>query len=105
VAQDPCRKVERMVGAHTLRWLMAAARPLWCIVSSAPHADVALQRCRPWSRHQGAPSQLAVAWACRDGLQEAGIFPIPRFFTAVAENQPEIDPSELIAAEGHETNG
>jgi hypothetical protein len=31
-------------------------------------------------------------------LQEEGIFPIPRFFTAVAENQQEIDTSELIAA-------
>ena len=77
---------------------MAAARTLWCIVSSEQQADVALQRVRPWYRHKVAPSQFAVAWACREGLQEAGVFPIPRFFTAVAENQPEIDPSELIAA-------
>jgi hypothetical protein len=83
---------------------MAAARPVWCIVSSAPHADVALQRFRPWSRHKVAPSQFDVAWACREGLQEAGIFPLPRFFTAVAENQQEIDTSERIAAEGRETN-
>ena len=87
-----------MVGAHTFRLLMAAARTLWCIVSSEPHADVALQRFRPWDRHKVAPSQFDVAWACQEGLQEAGIFPIPRFFTAVAENQPEIDTSELSAA-------
>ena len=98
VAQDQCRKFERMVGAHTFRWLMAAARTLWCIVSSEPHADVALQRFRPWYRHKVAPSQFDVAWACRAVLQEAGIFPIPRFFTAVAENQQKIDTSELIAA-------
>ena len=98
VAQDQCRKFERMVGAHTLRLLLAAARTLWFIVTSEPQADVALQRFRPWYRHKVAPSQFDVAWACREDLQEAGIFPIPRFFTAVAENQQEIDTSERIAA-------
>jgi hypothetical protein len=77
---------------------MAATRTLWFIVTSAQHADVSLQRFRPWYRHKVAPSQFDVAWACRESLQEAGIFPIPRFFTAVAKNQPEIDTSELIAA-------
>src|SRR3989442_10216362 len=43
------------------------------------------------SRHKVTPSQFDVAWACREVLYEAGIFPIPRFFTAVAENQQEID--------------
>lgn len=98
VAQDQCRKFERIVGANTLRLLMAAARTLWFIVSSEQHADVALQRLRPWYRHKVAPSQFDVAWACREGLQEAGVFPIPRFFTAGAENQPEIDTSERMAA-------
>jgi hypothetical protein len=86
------------VGAHTFRLLMAAARTLWCIVSSEQHVNVALQRLRPWSRHQVAPSQFDVAWACREGLLEAGVCPLPRFCTAVAENQPEIDTAELIAA-------
>jgi hypothetical protein len=98
VAQDQCRKFEHILGANTFRLLMAAARTLWFIVSSEPHADVSLQRFRPWYRHKVAPSQFDVAWACREGLQEAGIFPIPRFFTAVAENQQEIDKSERIAA-------
>ena len=98
IAQDQCRKFAHIVGANTFRLLMAAARTLWCIVSSEPHADVALQRFRPWYRHKVAPSQFDVAWACREVLQEAGIFPIPRFFTPVAENQQEIDKSELIAA-------
>jgi hypothetical protein len=98
VAQDQCRKVERMVGANTLRVLLAAARTLWCIVTSEQHTAVALQRFRPWSRHKVAPSQFDVAWACRAVLQEAGIFPIPRFFTAVAENQQDIDESKPIAA-------
>jgi len=98
VAQDPCRKFAHIVGANTLRLLMAAVRPLWCMVPSEQPADVALRRFRPWYRHKVAPSQFDVAWACRDSLQEAGIFPIPRFFTAVAENQQEIDTSGLIAA-------
>ena len=98
VAQDQCRKFERIVGANTLRLLLAAARTLWFIVTSEQHADVSLQRFRPWYRHKVAPSQFDVAWACREVLQEAGIFPIPRFFTAVAENQQEIDQPKPIAA-------
>ena len=86
------------MGANTLRLLLAAARTLWCIVSSEQRGDVVLQRCRPWYRQKVAPSQFDVAWACRDVLQEAGIFPIPRFFTAVAENWHEPDTSEPIAA-------
>ena len=57
VAQDQCRKFEHIVGANTLRLLMAAARTLWFIVTSEQHADVALQRFRPWYRHKVAPSQ------------------------------------------------
>jgi DDE family transposase len=98
VAQDQCRKFARIVGANTLRLLLAAARTLWFIVTSEQQADVALQRFRPWYRHKVAPSQFDVAWACREVLQEAGIFPIPRFFPAVAENQQEVDTAKPIAA-------
>jgi hypothetical protein len=98
VAQDQCRKFYSIVGANTFRLLMAAARTLWFIVTSAQQVDVSLQWCRPWYRHKVAPSQFDVAWACRASLQEAGIFPIPQFFPAVAENQQEIDTSEPIAA-------
>ena len=98
VAQDQCRKCAHIVGANTFRLLLAAARTLWFIVSSEQHAEVSLRRFRPWYRHKVAPSQLDVAWACREVLQEAGIFPIPRFFIAVAENQQEIDTPNPIAA-------
>ena len=97
-AQDQCRTFAHMVGANTLRLLLAAARTLWFIVTSEQHADVGLQRFRPWYRHKVAPSQFDVAWACREVLQEAGIFPIPRVFTAVAENQQELDKPTPIAA-------
>ena len=98
VAQDQCRKFAHIVGANTFRFLMAAARTLWCIISSEQRGDVVLQRLRPWYRHKVAPSQFDVAWACREILQEAGIFPIPRVFPAVAENQQEGDTSKSIAA-------
>ncbi len=98
IAQDQCRKDEHIVGAHTLRLLWAAARTLWGIVTSEQQADLGLQRLRPWSRHKVAPSQFDVAWACRDVLQEAGIFPIPRVFTAGAKNQQEVDTPKSIAA-------
>jgi len=98
VAQDQCRKYERIVGANTFRLLMAAARTLWFIVKSEQQADVALRRFRPWYRHKVAPSQFDVAWACREDLQGAGIFPIPRIFTAMPKNQQALDTSELMAA-------
>ncbi len=98
IAQDQCRTFTHIVGANTLRLLMAAARTLWFIVTSEQHGAVALQRFRPWYRHKVAPSQFDVAWACQELLQEAGIVPIPRFFTAVAENRHEPDTSEPIAA-------
>ena len=98
IAQDQCRTCTHIVGANTLRLLMAAARTVWCIVTSAQHGAVALQRFRPWYRHKVAPSQCDVAWACQELFQEAGIVPIPRFCTAVAENRHEPDTSEPIAA-------
>jgi hypothetical protein len=98
IGQDQCRKFTHIVGANTLRLLLAAARTLWFVRTSEQQTDVALQQFRPWYRHKVAPSQFDVAWACREVLQEAGIFPIPRFFTTVAENQPELDPSQPRAA-------
>jgi hypothetical protein len=98
IAQDHGRTYEPIVGAHTWRLLLAAARTLWFISPSAQQTDVSLQRCRPWSRQKSAPSQFDVMWACRAVLHETGIFPLPRFFIGVAENQPELDPSQPRAA-------
>jgi hypothetical protein len=98
VAQDHCRTFTPIVGANTFRLLMAAARTLWCIVTGEQQADIALQCLRPWYRQQGAPSRGDVACACREALYEVGIFPIPRVFTTVAENQQEADTSKPIAA-------
>ena len=58
---------------------MAAARTLWFIDRVEQGMEVPLCRYRPWYRQKVAPSQLDVMWACREALQEAGIFPIPRF--------------------------
>jgi hypothetical protein len=90
--QDQCRKRERVVGANTLRLLLAAARTLWFVEQTSRAVPFALQRSRPWYRQKCAPSQLDIVWACREVLQDAGVFPIPRFTPDLAINQekPEI---------------
>jgi hypothetical protein len=85
--QDQCRKYERVVGANTLRLLLAAARTLWFVEQTSRTVPFPLQHCRPWYRQKCAPSQLDIVWACREALQEAGVFPIPRFTPALARNQ------------------
>ena len=65
---------------------------LWCLTAW------------PMSTRLVAVYQCDVARACRDVLQEAGIVPIPRLCTAVAEQQQESDPAERMAAEGRATN-
>jgi hypothetical protein len=90
--QDQCRKHARVVGANTLRLLLAAARTLWFVEQTSRTGSFALQHSRPWYRQKCAPSQLDIVWACREALQDAGVFPIPRFTPAPALNQemPEI---------------
>ena len=77
--QDQCRKYERVVGANTLRLSLAAARTLWFVAQASRTDTLDLTRYRPWYRHKQAPSQLDIVWACREALQNAGVFPIPRF--------------------------
>ena len=78
-----------MVGAHTLRLVLAAARTLWFVEHVNRTGRLPLGRYRPWYRKKCAPSQLDVVWACREALQEAGVFPIPRFAPELVENQKE----------------
>jgi hypothetical protein len=82
---DQCRKCERVVGANTLRLLLAAARTLWFVEHSAQTPAIELRRYRPWYRQKVAPSQLDIVWTWREALHAAGIFPIPRFASALAE--------------------
>jgi DDE superfamily endonuclease len=89
LGQDQCRKRQRIVGAHTFRLVMVAARPLWFIDQVECGTTFNLCCYRPWYRQKVAPSQLDVVWACREALHEAGIFPIPRFTPALAENHEE----------------
>jgi hypothetical protein len=96
--QDQCRKVERVVGANTLRLVLAAARTLWFVEQASRADTLDLQRYRPWYRQKKAPSQLDVVWACREALQEAGVFPIPRFAPELAENQKEPENALPLAA-------
>jgi len=98
LGQDQCRKRKRILGANTLRLVLAAARTLWFIAHVDRGPAVPLGRYRPWYRQKVAPSQLDVAEACREALHEAGIFPIPRFIPEVAENQEELDNVLPLAA-------
>jgi hypothetical protein len=98
LGQDQCRKRQRILGANTLRLVLAAARTLWFIAHVDRGMGVPLCRYRPWYRQKVAPSQLDVAEACREALHEAGIFPIPRFIPDLAENQEEPEHALPLAA-------
>jgi DDE superfamily endonuclease len=82
---DQCRKRERIVGANTLRLVLAAARTLWFVEHTARRPAIELGQYRPWYRNKGAPSQLDIVWTWREALQAAGVFPIPRFASGLAE--------------------
>jgi hypothetical protein len=98
LGQDQCRKRQRILGANTLRLVLAAARTLWFIAHVDRGTGVPLCRYRPWYRQKVAPSQLDVAEACREALHEAGIFPIPRFIPELTENDEEPEHALPLAA-------
>jgi hypothetical protein len=96
--QDQCRKVERVVGANTLRLVLAAARTLWFMEHPCRAGASDLGRYRPWYRQKCAPSQLDIVWACREALHVAGVFPIPRFAPDLAANHEEPEIALPLAA-------
>jgi hypothetical protein len=98
LGQDQCRKRQRIIGANTFRLVLAAARTLWFIAQVERGAGLHLCHYRPWYRQKVAPSQLDVVWACREALQGAGIFPIPRFTPDLAENDEEPEHALPLAA-------
>ena len=98
LGQDQCRKRQRILGANTFRLVMAAARTLWFIDQVECGTGLNLCRYRPWYRQKVAPSQLDVVWACREALQEAGIFPILRFTPNLLENHQEPEHALPLAA-------
>ena len=95
---DQCRKRERVVGANTLRLVLAAARTLWFVEHAARTPALDLQRYRPWYRQKVAPSQLDIVWTWREALQAAGVFPIPRFTHDLAEIPQEPENALPLAA-------
>jgi hypothetical protein len=98
LGRDQCRKWQRIVGAHTFRLGRAAARTLWFLDQVERGTTCKLCSYRPWYRQKVAPSHLDVVWACREALQEAGIFPIPRFTPELAENHEEPEYALPLAA-------
>lgn len=95
---DQCRKRERVVGAKTLRLVLAAARTLWFVEHTARTPAIALRRYRPWYRRKLAPTQLDMVWTWREALHTAGVFPIPRFAPDLAEIQQEAENALPLAA-------
>ena len=95
---DQCRKRERVVGANTLRLVLAAARTLWFVEYVARTPAIELGRYRPWYRHKVAPSQLDIVWTWREALLAAGVFPIPRFAADLAEIPQESENALPLAA-------
>jgi hypothetical protein len=98
LGQDQGRKRQRIVGANTCRLVRAAARTRWCMAHVERDTRVPRCRYRPWYRQKVAPSQLAVAAACREALSEAGILPIPRFSPELAEHDEEPEHALPFAA-------
>ena len=98
LGQDQCRKRKHLIGANTLRLIMAATRTLWFIDQVDSGTGLPLCRYRPWYRQKAAPCQRDVVWACRETLQEAGIVPIPRFSPELAENPEEPEHALPLAA-------
>ena len=98
IGQDQCRKVERIVGANTLRLVLAAARTLWFLEHVRQTGRLPLTRYRPWYHQKCAPSQRDIVWACREALADAGVFSIPHFDPAVAENLGEPENTLPLAA-------
>ena len=95
---DQCRKRERVVGANTLRLVLAAARTLWFVEHTARTPATELRRYRPWYRQKVAPSQLDIVWTWREALFAAGVFPISRFTPDLAEIQQESPNALPLAA-------
>ena len=95
---DQCRKRKRVVGANTLRLVLAAARTLWFVEHAARTPAIELSRYRPWYRQKIAPAQLDIVWTWREALLAAGVFPIPRFARDLAEIQQESENALPLAA-------
>jgi hypothetical protein len=78
--------------------VLAAARTLWFVEQASRTGALDLTRYRPWYRKKCAPSQLDIVWACREALQDAGVFAIPRFTPALAPIPQEPENTLPLAA-------
>ena len=99
VGHDQCRKVERIVGANTLRGGPGGSP--YVVVSgvrTAGGGGLSLTRYRPWYRRKCTPSQRDIVWTCREALAEAGVFPIPRFTPELVEKPAEPENALPLAA-------
>ncbi len=91
LAQDGCRKYNRVIAVNSLRLLFAAVQVLWFVQQTRQRGRFGLIRYRPWYRHKLAPSLGDVMWACRESLYALGITPTVGFWEDVAVIQGHSD--------------
>jgi len=85
LAQDQCRKYQRIVGINNFRMVMAALRTLWFINQVNQPKKLNLLRYRPWYQQKQHPTQLDVISACQEALYYQGISPTIRFIQDMRE--------------------
>jgi hypothetical protein len=84
LAQDGCRKYQRIVAINSLRLLFAAVQVLWFVQQVRQQGRFNLKCYRPWYGHKLIPSSQDVMWACRESLYAAGITPTVGFWHDVS---------------------
>lgn len=89
LAQDRCRKIDRIFGVNSFRILMAALRTIW-VVKQARNASLNLTRFRPWYLPKKQMTQLDIYTLSEELLAQDGILPTIRFL----QDMPEIHPSQ-----------
>lgn len=79
LAQDRCRKLDRIYAINSFRILMAALRIIW-ICTIADQANFKLTRFRPWYIHKKNLSQMDIQAIFEEYLATEGIYPTTRFW-------------------------
>ncbi len=79
LAQERCRRLQRIEGSNNLRLFLAAARLLWFAQQVESKGKVDLVRLRTWYRQKRKPTPLDMQWWLLETLQREGITPTVGF--------------------------
>jgi hypothetical protein len=75
LAQERCRRLERIEGINNLRFFLAAARLLWFAQQVERKGKLDLVRLRGWYRQKKKPTPLDMQYLLLETLQREGITP------------------------------